>query len=102
MAAKKYVCTNFANCDAALSKQVIEIEDGEDPVCPACGKPNTLVPAGGVKSGGGNKTGGLPKSILIAVAALILLGIIGFLLWPKPPNPELANSMIADFFPRLK
>jgi len=28
----KYKCVNFANCDKALERDVIEIEDGEEPL----------------------------------------------------------------------
>lgn len=104
MAAKKYKCTNFANCDKALTKEIIEIEDGEDFSCPAneseCQK-KYLQPASG---GGGGSTGGggVPKAAMIGIAAVVLIGVLVFLLWPAAPDPEAANAMITDFFPRLK
>jgi hypothetical protein len=96
MAAKKYTCTNFANCDAALSKQVIEIEDGEEVVCPSCTETKTLVPEGAGK----RKTGGPPKRALIAAAMLVALVVLGWILWPDAPRDPAA--MLTEFFPRLQ
>ena len=96
MAAKKYTCTNFANCDAALSKQVIEIEDGEDVVCPSCTGAKTLVP----ERGGAGKGGGPPKGVLIGAGALVVVVVLGWMLWPDAPRDPAA--MLTDFFPRLQ
>ncbi|MEX2264242.1 MAG: hypothetical protein WD696_19970 [Bryobacteraceae bacterium] len=98
MAAKKYNCTNFANCDAALTKEAIEIEDGEDLVCPSCQGAKTLVAAGDGAAGGG---GGFPKGLAIAGGALVLVVALAWALWPSPPSPEMAAAMLNDFFPRL-
>jgi hypothetical protein len=98
MPARKYICTNFANCDAALSKQVIEIEEGEDPVCPTCGDAKSLAPSEKSGSGGGS---GVPKGLLIG-GAVVLLIALGWLVWPSGPRPETAQAMLEDFFPRLK
>lgn len=103
MAVKKYKCTNFANCDKALTKEVIEIEDGEEFSCPAnepeCQKKFLQPAAGGGGSTGG---GGVPKAAIIGVAAVVLIGALLYFLWPASPNPDAANAMITDFFPRLK
>ncbi len=101
MAEKKYKCTNFGNCDAALSKEVIEIEDGEDVVCPTCKQPKSLVPAegGGAKSGGGSS--GSMKWVAIGGGVVVLVAL-GWMLMPTPINPDLASTMVLDFFPRLK
>jgi hypothetical protein len=95
MAVKKYTCTNFANCDAALSKQAIEIEDGDEVVCPNCNGVKTLVPA----AGGGGKGGGPPKGVLIGAGALLLV-LVGWMLWPDAPRDPVA--MLNEFFPRLQ
>ncbi len=104
MAAKKFTCTNFANCDAALSKQVIEIEDGEDVLCPSCKGTNTLVAAGG--AGGGTAaaggSGGSKKKLIIAALAVVVIALAVWVFWPSSPNRELANTMLGDFFTRLK
>jgi hypothetical protein len=34
MPTTKYRCTNFATCNKALEREEIEIQDGEDPICP--------------------------------------------------------------------
>ena len=34
MPAKKYTCTNFADCDKALGREVLEIAEGAEPDCP--------------------------------------------------------------------
>jgi hypothetical protein len=98
MPATKYLCTNFANCDAALSKSVIEIEEGEEAVCPTCKGAKTLVPAGN----GGSTGGGRSKRPLVIGAAAVLAILLVWVLWPSGPNPDLATSMMTDFFPRLK
>jgi len=107
MAVKKYKCTNFANCDKALTKEVIEIEDGEDFSCPAneseCQK-KYLQPASGGGGGGstGGGGGGIPKVAIIGVAAVVVIGALLYFVWPASPDPDAANAMITDFFPRLK
>jgi len=100
MAAKKYKCTNFGNCDAALSKEVIEIEDGEEIVCPTCKEAKSLAPAaGGPPSSGGGS--GSMKWVLIGAGALVAIGLV-WMLMPSSPQPEVAGAMLIDFFPRLK
>jgi hypothetical protein len=98
MPAKKYRCTNFANCDAALGKEVIEIEDGEDVVCPTCKAANTLEAEGG----GGAPGKKPPKRLLVVAAGVAGAAILAWLLWPGGPDPGLASSLLTDFFPRLK
>ena len=104
--AKTYKCTNFANCDKALTKELIEISDAEDFSCPAgeseCQK-KYLQPADGF-GGGGGKTppGGIPKPLLWGAVGLVVIGTFGFFMWPSSPNQPLADSMITEFFPRLK
>ncbi|MDX1982855.1 MAG: hypothetical protein SFV51_21475 [Bryobacteraceae bacterium] len=103
MAAKKYKCTNFANCDKALTKDLIEIEDGEDFTCPSgeseCQKKYLQAAGAGGGTGGG---GGVPKAAIAALAGVLAIAALAFFLWPKSPDPDLANTMIMDFFPRLK
>jgi len=96
MPAKKYTCTNFANCDAALSKQVIEIEEGEEVVCPSCSGAKTLVPQGA----GAGKGGGPPKGVWIAAGVLVVVMVLGWMLWPEAPRDPAA--MLTEFFPRLQ
>jgi len=36
VSARNYQCTNLANCDKALAREVIEIGDSEEPICPEC------------------------------------------------------------------
>jgi hypothetical protein len=98
MAANKYTCTNFANCDAALSKEVIEIEDGEDVICPSCKQPKSLVPVGSA----GPAKGGKRKGLLIGGIAVVAVAMLVWMLWPSSPKPDLAASMLTDFFTRLK
>jgi|SRR5690242_13770302 hypothetical protein len=98
MPVNKYNCTNFANCDAALSKEVIEIEDGEEVVCPTCKQPKTLAPLGSSGPAKGGRRKGLLVGGIVVVAAVMLV----WMLWPSPPRPELASSMLTDFFTRLK
>lgn len=99
MVATRYKCTNFANCGLALSKEEIEIEQLDEFQCPSgvadCQK-KCLQP---VKQGGGS---GIPKAATIAAGVLLVVGVGIYLLWPSSPDPAMAESLIHDYFPRLK
>lgn len=99
MATQAYHCTNFANCDKALTKELIEIDGGEEFSCatagPDCVK-KYLQPANGVAE----KPKWLP--IAAAVAGVLVIGALAYLFWPSGPQPQVAESMIGDYFPRLK
>jgi ssDNA-binding Zn-finger/Zn-ribbon topoisomerase 1 len=97
MATKTYRCSNFGDCDLALSKEVIEIEDGEDVVCPNC-KKNSLVDTEAQKTGARKGSG---VKLAIAGVAVVLVIILVWALWPAKENPELANTMLSEFFPKL-
>jgi hypothetical protein len=101
MAAKKYKCTNFANCDAALSKEVIEIEDGEEVVCPTCKEPKSLLPAEADSAKTGTGGSSPMKRVLIGVGVVAVIAL-AWMLIPSGPRPEAASAMVLDFFPRLK
>jgi phosphate transport system substrate-binding protein len=69
VAARRGRCTNFGNCSAADSKQVIDVPDGADLVCPTCGHQlSEITPE--VK-GGRNR-------VLVTLTAIVLLALIGF------------------------
>jgi ssDNA-binding Zn-finger/Zn-ribbon topoisomerase 1 len=96
MATKTYRCTNYGDCDLALNKEVVEIEDGEDVVCPGCSKASLVATDGqqtGARKGAGFKA-------LIAGAAVLFIAILLWALWPSQ-NPQLANTMLSEFFPKL-
>jgi osmotically-inducible protein OsmY len=80
MAVTQYKCTNFAECDKALGREVIEIEDGEEAICPEpeCGA--KLEP---IKK---QSVGGRSKLLLPAVALLCLIGLVVWLLIPNKPK----------------
>lgn len=99
MATKKYKCTNFAACDLALSKEIIEIEEGEEIVCPGCHGPNSLAPLDPRPRNGPGDS--IRKKALVGAAAVAALGLLTWVFWPSSPNPELANAMLSDFFPAL-
>ena len=96
MATKTYKCTNFGECDLALSNELIEIEEGEDVVCPSCSKTSLVEPTGKGKAAGAAGR----KLAIVGVAMVVLVGL-AWLLWPSPPDPNLANSLLSDFFQRL-
>jgi len=96
MATNEYKCTNFAECDLALSKEPIEIEDGEDKLCPGCGK--ELAAGDSTKTAGSS---GSRKRLIMAGGIAVLLALLVWVFWPVAPNPDLANSMLSDFFPKL-
>ena len=102
MPGKAYKCTNFANCDKAFTKELIEIGEGEDFACPSgvadC-QSKFLQAAARSEAAA---AGGLPKPLLFGAAGLVAIALLAFFLWPSQPDPELANTMITDFFPRLK
>lgn len=102
MPGKPYKCTNFANCDKALTKELIEIGEGEDFACPSsvpdC-QAKYLQPAARSEAAAATS---LPKPLLFGAAGLLVVALVAFFLWPSQPDPELANTMITDYFPRLK
>lgn len=67
---KKYICSNFGNCDKANKKEKFEIPEGEDLKCPDCGMPVT------------EAKDGFPMWI-VAVIAVAIIGIGAFIFWPK-------------------
>ena len=75
MALIKGICKNFGECDHADNKEVQEV-DKMNFVCEECGKP--LFPVEGKTSKSGNKGGTNVKLIGIVIAAILLLGGIGF------------------------
>ncbi len=78
MAKKAGICRNI-DCDNY--KQVIEVEAGEEFECPLCHQPLEDAGSGGSKGGkkkGGQGVGPNLKLIGIIIAALLLLGGIGF------------------------
>ena len=96
MATKTYRCTNYGDCDLALNKEPVEIEDGDDVICPGCSK-NSLVAADAAKPGA--KKGAGVKLAFIG-AAVVLLVVLVWVFWPSE-NPQLANTMLSEFFPKL-
>jgi hypothetical protein len=96
MATKTYRCTNFGDCDLALNKEMIEIQDGDDVVCPGCSK-TSLVAADEQKSGARK---GLGVKLVVIAAALVIVIVLVWVFSPSA-NPELANTMLSEFFPRL-
>lgn len=94
MAAKTYRCTNFGDCDLALNKEAIEIEEGDDLLCPSCSK-TSLAPAD-AKAAGRKGIG-----LKVAAAAVVLVAVAAaWALWPSR-NPELANTLLSEFFTKL-
>jgi hypothetical protein len=96
MPSKKYRCTNFAACDRALSKEIIEIPEGGEPDCENADCRKYLVE---IQEGARSK--GLAKKVGLAVAGLAVIGGLGFFLWPSSPNPEAADTMLTEYFPSL-
>ena len=96
MPSKKYRCTNFAVCDKALSKEIIEIPEGGEPDCENADCRKYLVE---IQESGHAK--GLVRKAGTAVAALAVLGVAGYFFWPSSPNPAAADTMLTEFFPNL-
>jgi hypothetical protein len=93
----KYRCTNLAGgCIKALVREVIEISEGQEAICPNsdCGWKLEAISLG-VR---------FPKWIYAAAAAVIV--VIGLSIWvamPSPikPKPDAAQKMLSDFYPQL-
>jgi len=101
VAAKNYQCQNYGSCDLALNHELIEIQDGEEWRCPA-GQANCRA---GLKEMGDGPPVEWPRWIrygLTAVAGLAVLGAGTYFLIPQEPDRPAAETMITDFFPRLK
>ena len=97
MAAKTYRCTNYGDCDLALNKEIVEIEEGDDVVCPSCSK-NSLVAADSQGTGGGQ--GSLKKLVVIG-AAVVVVALVVWVFWPSSPDQDQANALLTEFFPKL-
>lgn len=86
---RKGVCTNFGNCKVADSKQIIQIPQGADFLCPACTRHLTEV-------------NGKKQQPFALVAALIVLGLGLWWFFKKPvtgdhpPPPPPASSTRVD------
>ena len=68
---RKGICTN-PDCDMCLSREVQEIEPGEDFVCAECGAP--LKDAGKIPTPGGDTKKNKLIPIIIGVVAILLGG----------------------------
>jgi osmotically-inducible protein OsmY len=92
MSTTKYLCTNFAGCNKALEREVIEIEDGEEPICPEKDCGCNLDP---VKKTGPVK---IPKWVFAVVAVVLLAAGLGFWLTHQPaksnPAPKLNTHVV--------
>ncbi len=96
MNSTKYHCTNFAACDRALGKQVVEVAEGEEPDCENAGCRKYLIP---VKEGATSK--GLARKVGLIAACVAVLGGTVFFIFPSSPNPEAANAALTEYFPEL-
>ena len=96
MATKTYKCTNYGDCDLALSNELVEIEDGEDIVCPGCSKTTLVEPSERAKGATGSRS----KLGIAGIVAVLMIGLV-WVLWPSPPDPELADTLLSEFFPKL-
>ena len=65
-------CINFGNCNNANTKEIIEINIGEDFICPEC--EGTLVEIPGKKT--------FPVWAIITIAGVLLLGVAGYVGYP--------------------
>lgn len=65
MAIRQGRCTNFGNCGAADKKQIFQIADGTDFVCPECGRQLTDM--------GRKASSGSPVGIVLVVVIILLL-----------------------------
>lgn len=94
-------CTNYGNCEMADARESIEVEEGEDFICPECKKKLQATNKGGGSSTGG----GLDKKILIAIIASIIAVLVGLVIYltrpdvktePPIPDPIVVNPPIVD------
>lgn len=73
---RKGICKN-PDCDMCMSREIQEIEPGEDFICADCGVP--LQEVNEKKAGGSN--GGGNKSVMMIIIAVAVLAVIGACAW---------------------
>jgi hypothetical protein len=95
MPTHKYQCTNLANCDLALSKQTIEIAEGDEAICPEC---KQKLPAPVPER---SRSGKKKKWILAGAGALVVLVVILFFVSPPSRDPAKADGLLTQYFPTL-
>ena len=83
MATQRYKCTNFGNCVKADTGDFIDLQPGDNPVCPICGKPLTFVPTAARRS---------PVGGLVALIVLLLLALLGWKLFSGHKGAGAARS----------
>jgi osmotically-inducible protein OsmY len=92
MAAIKYKCVNFAGCDKALERDIIELEAGEEPVCT---NPDCRMKLEPVRT----KTQGPSNWWKYGLCALILLGLGIVIFWPRSPSKRPPAIITAPITP---
>jgi hypothetical protein len=83
VAIRKGKCVNLGGCDNALSGEIIEVQEGDEFVCPNkdCGRP--LQPLGTSKT-----TSPYVKAISIGAAGVLIVGSLAWALWPTASHPQ--------------
>jgi hypothetical protein len=98
MAKLIYRCTNYGECDKADDREVISLEQGQEPVCPECKRALQSEPSGRGPSG-------LPKRRLLFVAGalVVVAAAAAFLIFkPAPAEPVTVESCLREVWPWLK
>jgi phosphate transport system substrate-binding protein len=75
MPARTGKCINFGLCNKADSKELLTTAEGEEFVCPECGK--SLRPSEVPRSP-------FPVKIVVGILGVVLLAVLGYFLWPTP------------------
>jgi hypothetical protein len=80
---KKYKCINYGNCKKADTKEVIEVNWGDDFICPECESnlqevSSPLLPV---------------LKLILIIAGIVVLGVGSFFLLATKPNPNPKNRV---------
>jgi phosphate transport system substrate-binding protein len=86
MAAKSGICTNIGNCTAADSRKLVELEPGQEFICPECGKPLLVAPDKSPRKAGIFVGMAAGATILGALAIFTIHEVTNTQPKPEPPS----------------
>jgi hypothetical protein len=101
MAARNAKCINFGLCPKADAREVLEVSEGAEFVCPECGKELAAAAKGGSASSGGGPLGRHKVVALGGLGAVVLLGVYLLLPADEPVSPPDPGPVVLDSLPPI-